>query len=72
MDILLALFGWYKGNWAWATPWLVILLDKAIEISPLKQRDFLLDILLRLIWNGTKSGYGVVRSVISYRPKNSG
>ena len=31
MDYLLGLWEWFKMNWEWATPYMIILIDKIIE-----------------------------------------
>ena len=68
MDEFLTWWNWYKANWDWVTPYLIILVDKLIEWISGGKYDLVRSVLVKV---PSRAVVGV-KAIASYRPKQSG
>lgn len=68
MDEFLAWWNWYKANWDWATPYLIILVDKLIEWFSGGKYDLVRSVLIKVPGRAVTG----IRTMVFHRPKQSG
>lgn len=45
---------WLTDNWVILAPYVFILIEKVIKLSPTKKDDIILDCIIKPLWDGNK------------------